>query len=374
MITKFRELSGKSLIKDEHSLWYHIQDGTFQETKWLAIENGYNNGLSFKQIISKLRVNYNKSSGFEEYDWTQEPHESWEELIKNHALYFRDNYTHLSILFSGGQDSNYILNTFLNNKIRVDEIIVYRSQLPGFDNKHINSEPDTIALPYLRKLDMSDIGNPVVTIHNIDSWKLIDQYLSLEWSFKNSSNLLQRTPMNAAQMTIERRPGNSVMLRGTTEPCVYYDKKLNKFYAQIWDTDNHIDGHQTKIKTPFYTSPEYPKIHAKQCHIVKNWLRKNKSFINILNNGEEYKTMYANLVRGGANKRINTKSPFFNKKSGDIIFTEKKSIHFVKQLRQINNDVLNNYMGTANTLLRGMALQEYNRHSLGVNFGKFYLE
>ena len=85
MITKFRELSGKSLIKDEHSLWYHIQDGTFQETKWLAIENGYNNGLSFKQIISKLRVNYNKSSGFEEYDWTQEPHESWEELIKNHA-------------------------------------------------------------------------------------------------------------------------------------------------------------------------------------------------------------------------------------------------------------------------------------------------
>ena len=67
-------------------------------------------------------------------------------------------------MFSGGQDSNYILNTFLNNKIKVDEIIVYRSQLPGFDNKHVNSEPDTIALPYLRNLDMSDIGNPIVTI------------------------------------------------------------------------------------------------------------------------------------------------------------------------------------------------------------------
>ena len=79
-------------------------------------------------------------------------------------------------------------------------------------------------------------------------------------------------------------------------------------------------------------------------------------------------------MRGGANKRINTKSPFFNKKSGDKIFTEKKSIHFVKQLRQINNDLLNNYMGTANTLLRGMALQAYNKQALGVNFGKFYLE
>ena len=374
MITKFREFSGKSLIKDEHSLWYHIQDGTFQETKWLAIENGYNNGLTFKEILSKIRVNYNKSNGFEEYHWTQEPHESWDELIKNHALYFRDNYTHLSILFSGGQDSNYILNTFLNNKIKVDEIIVYRSQLPGFDNKHVNSEPDTIALPYLRNLDMSDIGNPIVTIHNIDSWKLMDQYLSLEWSFKNSSNLLQRTPMNAAQMTIPRRPGNSVMLRGTTEPCVYYDKKLDKFYAQIWDTDNHIDGHQTKIKTPFFTSPEYPKIHAKQCHMVKNWLRKNNSFINILNSSEEYKTMYANLVRGGANKRINTKSPFFNKKSGGNVFTEKKSTYFVKQLEKMNKNLLDNYLGATRLLLKGAALTVFPQGVLGVNFGKFYLE
>ena len=103
----------------------------FSRQKWLAIENGYNNGLTFKEILSKIRVNYNKSNGFEEYDWTQEPH-GLGKLIKNHALYFRDNYTHLSILFSGGQDSNYILNTFLNNKIKVDEIIVYRSQLPGF--------------------------------------------------------------------------------------------------------------------------------------------------------------------------------------------------------------------------------------------------
>ena len=56
--------------------------------------------------------------------------------------------------------------------------------------------------------------------------------------------------MNAAQMTIERRPGNSVMLERTYDR-VYIMIKLINFIAQIWDTDNHIDGHQTKIKTPF---------------------------------------------------------------------------------------------------------------------------
>ena len=371
MITKFHEVSGKTLVTDDHSHWYHIIDGTFQRTKWLAAEHGFNKGLTFKEILSKLQVNYNKSNEFEKYDWSQEPSKSWEELMKDHALYFRDKYDYLSILYSGGQDSQYILNIFLENKIKVDEIIVYRSQLPGFDNDYINTEPDTIALPYLSQLDMTNIGSPLVTIHSIDSWDIMNEYLSLEWSFKNSSNLLQRTPMNAAQMTIPRRPGNSVMLRGTTEPCVYYDKKLDKFYAQIWDTDNHIDGHQTKIKTPFFTSPEYPKIHAKQCHMVKNWLRKNNSFINILNSSEEYKTMYANLVRGGANKRINTKSPFFNKKSGGNVFTEKKSTYFVKQLEKMNKNLLDNYLGATRLLLKGAALTVFPQ---GVSFGKFYLE
>ena len=50
--------------------------------------------------------------------------------------------------------------------------------------------------------------------------------------------------------------------------------------------------------------------------------------------------MYANLVRGGANKRINTKSPFFNKKSGGNVFTEKKSTYFVKQLEKMNKEFI----------------------------------
>ena len=48
-------------------------------------ENGYN-GLTFKEILSKIRVNYNKTTALKSMT-DQEPHESWDELIKNHALY-----------------------------------------------------------------------------------------------------------------------------------------------------------------------------------------------------------------------------------------------------------------------------------------------
>ena len=81
--------------------------------------------------------------------------------------------------------------------------------------------------------------------------------------------------------------------------------------------------------------------------------------------------MYADLVRGGAKKRINTKSPFFNKKSGGSIFTEKKSVHFVKQLKQMNKDLLDNYMGATRLLLKGVALHVF---PTGISFGRFYLE
>ena len=54
MITKFREVSGKTLVTDDHSLWYHIQDGTFQRTKWLAVEHGFNKHVSIADMKSLI--------------------------------------------------------------------------------------------------------------------------------------------------------------------------------------------------------------------------------------------------------------------------------------------------------------------------------
>ena len=116
--------------------------------------------------------------------------------------------------------------------------------------------------------------------------------------------------MNMVNNMIGLRPGNSVMLRGSTEPMIYYDKKLDKFYAEIYDTDNFVDGHQTDVKTPFFTNPEFPEMHAKQCHVVKNWLRERNSFINAIDNFEQYKFIYNHLVRGGLDSMLNIGAKF----------------------------------------------------------------
>ena len=69
---------------------------------------------------------------------------------------------------------------------------------------------------------------------------------------------------------------NGVIIRGSTHPTVLYDSDTDKYYTEIWDTDNFICGNQHENKLAFYTSPEAPWVHAKQCHMVKNYLRQHR--------------------------------------------------------------------------------------------------
>src|SRR5210317_1743936 len=61
-------------------------------------------------------------TSLENYDWTVEPAESLDELMRQRALQLRDTYTYLKLWFSGGSDSTTVLRVFLENNIPIDEI------------------------------------------------------------------------------------------------------------------------------------------------------------------------------------------------------------------------------------------------------------
>lgn len=42
---------------------------------------------------------------FDVYDWTKEPTESWEDLLRQRAQQLRDTYRYLRLWYSGGADS-----------------------------------------------------------------------------------------------------------------------------------------------------------------------------------------------------------------------------------------------------------------------------
>lgn len=202
------------------------------------------------------------SDKFLTHDFTQEPSESLNELIDIRCHQIRDKYPYIKLWFSGGSDSTTILNGFLRNNIHIDEIIVYMQSLT--DNfKHIgNYELTNFTLPYL-----SNLSKHLTKTKFTDYWVGYDEYrkiLTDKW-FEKKDNLDLRT-MYAPRM----RGNNFCNLYGEFSPWVI--KLGNRYFDTNYDTTNLTDFTHRNIEL-FFTSEDLPELHAKQCHIVKNYLK-----------------------------------------------------------------------------------------------------
>jgi len=59
---------------------------------------------------------------FNSFDWTKEPIQDLSTLYCNRAKKLREQYDYIVLMYSGGSDSNNILDTFAKNNIHLDEI------------------------------------------------------------------------------------------------------------------------------------------------------------------------------------------------------------------------------------------------------------
>src|ERR1035437_309008 len=113
---------------------------------------------------------------FNSVDWSTEPDESLEELYLQRALQLRGTYDYLMLAFSGGSDSTQILDTFLNNNIKIDEIVLYnavelvdklRPYFNGVDPapQNVIFEYSEVVLPRIKKIAQT---HPNIKITSID--------------------------------------------------------------------------------------------------------------------------------------------------------------------------------------------------------------
>lgn len=84
-----------------------------------------------------------------------EPVESHDELCRQRAQELRDTYKYLRLWFSGGADSQTALNSFVNNNIYLDEIVVV--EYPDGDNANdptstTRRETEIVSVPALKKI------------------------------------------------------------------------------------------------------------------------------------------------------------------------------------------------------------------------------
>ena len=323
---------------------YRSGDQTFSN-KILAFEH------HFKYHTEKVMFEFAHAS-FDTCNFTVEPQESFDELCKQRALQIRDSTPYLAIAYSGGSDSNHIVDCFVRNNIKIDEIIMLRDKILTATNlpHPQNWEIENHAIPYIKslgldcKISVTDIEaseEELISYFNFDSQFMYNRLTEYDVSIINWFKFADMYP-------------DLVFTCGSTEPRVGFDKTVNKYYSFLYDTDNL--RFRTHIKSnfmPFYTDPAFPKLHIKQCHIMKNFFREHghDGYIEGSENTTQlYKELVIKLTR--YNSFDTSSSPFFVKRKQSmeeenfvkVMLSDRKTKTWVEYLSKICPHLLDMYI------------------------------
>jgi len=240
---------------------------------------------------SNVHWNFNEES-YNKYDWSVEPNESLSELYRQRAQGLREKYDWLVLYFSGGVDSRTILETFLTNGIKVDEIFVWnynsvnRSLVWGdnfFCDGNNLAEGDIITLPYLKKVHAA-YPEIQITLHD---WtrNIIQAYEKDDWILETASRFspnaaAKRYAYSWSRQFLEKYDSGQTVghIMGVDKPMMimqdnkYYLAFLDKMVIGMtggrkrdtWETDEL-----------FYWQPDLPQLQIKQGHVLRNWFEKN---------------------------------------------------------------------------------------------------
>lgn len=350
-------------------LSYHY-DNKFYNTKWQAWESAISDGhlLHVAQTLTRAVLNQDVTT-FDNFDWSVEPSESWEELLKQRAQMIRDTYPHVALSYSGGSDSHTILETFLRNNIRLDEIVINKDRLAQSDT--LNTEIDNWAIATAKLLS----PNIKVTVRQYDHASGFFDEVSERQIFE-SGGILVPDGFGTLQRAYKPKD-NSILINGTAEPVIYLDKETNKYFINMFDTDGFLNAFLQPNVIPFFTDPAFPQLHSKQCHIMKNLFRTSKIHVDMKENFSYYKSLSIKMTRSSTRLNMYKKSPFFDKdkKIGKVssftAFGHIKTNFFFRQLAKHEPELVNKFFHTISQPFNGIPLKN---HLMGVEIGKYYLE
>lgn len=229
---------------------------------------------------------------FSKSNWSIEPPVELEELYKQRALQLREAYDHLVLFYSGGVDSWYILNTFIKNNIKLDEIYMYgpfkaeekmydqlgADRNPGYYTREIRQ-----SLPLLRKL----VADKNIKI-NVFDWTqhIIDAANDRDWFYtagvRFDPTCMVRSKFHKIfrEHSEMRHKGKKVgFMYGIDKPRLMRDDKdiYFSFLDVIMTTSvlptNDIIGEYWENDEYFYWTPNLPELSIKMSHVVVNYLK-----------------------------------------------------------------------------------------------------
>lgn len=226
-------------------------------------------------------------------------------LYKERAEQLRDRYDYLVLHYSGGSDSHNILQTFIRNNIKLDEITVrwpkplidgkfYKPNNTDFSAKNSPSEWDYAIKPELEKLRVT---NPDIKINLVDftdqfsnsnfNTKVIeDRILNLNMTRGALGSVAMRLSIDAELKLSTAKRKNVGHIFGIEKPMLYI--RDNKLYFYFTDTplDSILMSSATEENRTesFYWAPDYPELTFEQAYQVGLYFKTNPDKIKLLTN------------------------------------------------------------------------------------------
>lgn len=213
---------------------------------------------------------YCNDTEYDLLDWTQEPEQSFEELMDLHAINLRNKYERLILPWSGGTDSQTIYNVFKRNNIHIDEILIRYSANSSSPNpkEHV----DWIIKNHW------DTTTVITPFDEYDKNIRQSQFNDDEWIFKNYGNIHNKYYVSAGggpemNFLCEKNHGehNWGAVIGLEKPFVSY--RNGRWYAQQRDQLLLPAMGRPRVECFFLD----PVLHLKQNHMAKRVLKKFKN-------------------------------------------------------------------------------------------------
>lgn len=278
---------------------------------WIVGQERYTNQFETWQAIKKTDLPARfclYEEAFDLLDWTQEPTETWDELLRVRCIQLRQKYKNLKLLYSGGRDSHCILRTFIKNQIPIDELLIVNYSRNPVRSAEYTNWVRPMAHSYLQHNLHAKITTLTIGVEDYQKW------YNETWSESSSATTMyglfqpsDYTWMIEQQCRIDH--SSTGIMCGLEKPDLVIQD--NKLFVTNRDGAFLHYFHNVGIMDFFYISPDLPELHLKQAWLLINHLKKNypdadNNFLTKFQNAHSgYYDELANAVGRGPAVNIN---------------------------------------------------------------------
>lgn len=234
---------------------------------------------------------------FGKYDWTIEPELSLDQLYDRRAREIRETYDYVILSYSGGADSNNVLESFIRQGLLIDEVVTNwaldiseKFTVLDTNEKSTWNHNAEFKLHTADRLNYIRNKSPNTKITMIDTSEALIKCMIVNddasWVSKKKEvlNLTGSSQFNYVYFKEIRkrfdRGYKIALINGTDKPKIKIVD--NKFYIRFVDKavnmvsiQDHIVEYPTAEAVFFYWAPECCDMLCKQAHTILKWVKAN---------------------------------------------------------------------------------------------------